>query len=86
MSMNENEIKEILERQEKTQLLVEKLWKAEKWRHFFTILRYVIFLGVIFGSFYFLTPYIEKLIGLINEFQSIQDPQGLQKFLDQLKK
>lgn len=83
--MDDKQIKEILERQEKTQALVEKLWKAEKWRRFFTIFRYVIFLGVIFGSFYFLTPYIEKLIGLIGEFQSIQDPQGLQKFLEQLQ-
>ena len=84
--MNENDVKEILERQEKTYILVEKLWKAEKWRRFWTILRYVIFLGVIFGSFYFLTPYIEKLIGLINEFQSVKDPQLLQKLLDQLKR
>lgn len=84
--MDDKQIKEILERQEKTYILVEKLWKAEKWRRFWMIFRYVIFLGVIFGSFYFLTPYIEKSIGLINEFQSIQGPQDLQKFLDQLQK
>lgn len=84
--MEDKEIKELLENQKEILVFVQKLWKAEKWRRFWTILRYIIFLGVIFGSFYFLTPYIEKLIGLINEFQSIQDPQGLQKFLDQLKK
>ncbi len=84
--MNENEIKEILERQEKTYILVEKLWKAEKWRRFWSILKYVIYIGVIFGAFYFLTPYIEHYIGLIQGFRSAQSPQDLQNVLEQLQK
>lgn len=84
--MDDKQIKEILERQEKTQLLVEKLWKAEKWRRFWTIFKYVVYLGVIFGSFYFLTPYIERLINLFQELRGVEGTQDFQKFLEQLQK
>lgn len=86
MLMDDNEIKEILKKQEETLILVQKLWKAEKWRRFLTIAKYVIFLGIIFGAFYFLTPYIGKFVSLTQGFQSIQGPQDLQKFLEQLQK
>ena len=84
--MDENEIKEILKKQEETLILVQKLWRAEKWRRFWTVFKYVIFLGIILGAFYFLTPYIEKFISLIRGFQSVENPQDLQKFLQQLPK
>jgi len=84
--MDDDEIKEILKKQEETLMLVQKLWRAEKWRRFWTIFRYFIFLGIIFGTFYFLTPYIERLITSIQQFQSVQNPQDLQKFLQQLQK
>lgn len=83
--MDDKQIKEILERQEKTQALVEKLWKAEKWRRFFTIFKYVVYLGIIFGAFYFLTPYVERSLNLFQEFKSVGGPQDLQKFLEQLQ-
>lgn len=83
--MNENEIKEIFKKQEETLMLVRKLWQAEKWRRFWTIFRYAVFLGVILGSFYFLTPYIEKTINLIQQFRNVQNPQELQKFLENLQ-
>lgn len=84
--MNENEIKEILQKQEETLSLVQKLWRAEKWRRFWTIFRYVIFIGVILGAFYFLTPYIKKATQLIQESQNVKNPQDIQKFLEQLQK
>ena len=84
--MNENETKEILKKQEETLILVEKLWRAEKWRRFWTVFKYVIFLGIVFGAFYFLTPYIEHLATSIQQFQNVQNPQDLQKFLQQIKK
>ncbi len=84
--MNENEIKEVLKKQEETLILVEKLWRAEKWRRFLTVTRYVIYVGVILGAFYFLTPYVEKLIGIVQGIQSAKNPQDLQKLLEQLQK
>jgi len=83
--MNENEIKEVLKKQEETFILVEKLWRAEKWRRFWAIFRYVIYIGIILGAFYFLTPYVEKLIGIIQGIQGAQNPQDLQKILEQLQ-
>lgn len=80
--MDDKQIKEILERQEKTQALVEKLWKAEKWRRFFTIFKYVVYLGIIFGAFYFLTPYVEPSLNLFQGLQSVGGPQDLQKLLE----
>ncbi len=86
MSMNEYEIKEILKKQEETLVLVQKLWRAEKWRRFWTVFKYVIYIGIIFGAFYFLTPYIEKATQLIQEFQNVKNPQDLQKIIQQFQK
>lgn len=83
--MRKEENKVSLTPEEETLILVRKLWRAEKWRRFWTIFRYVIFLGVILGSFYFLTPYIEKTINLIQQFRNVQNPQELQKFLENLQ-
>lgn len=84
--MDDNEIKEILKKQEETLTLIQKLWRAEKWRRFWTIFRYVIYIGIILGAFYFLTPYIEKATRLIQEFPNVKNPSDLQKFLEQLQK
>lgn len=83
--MNENDIKEILQKQEETLSLARKLWRAEKWRRFWTIFKYAVYLGVILGAFYFLTPYVEKIIGAMQGIQGAQNPQDLQKILEQFK-
>lgn len=72
--------------EEETLFLVRKLWQAEKWRRFWTIFRYVIFIGVALGAFYFLTPYIERYFNIIQGLLSAQSPQELQKVLQQLQK
>ena len=84
--MEKEENKTSLTLEEETLFLVRKLWRAEKWRRFWTIFRYVIYIGIILGAFYFLTPYIEKATRLIQEFQNVKNPQDLQKFLQQLPK
>lgn len=84
--MDEKEIKELLEKQEEILIIVQKLWRAEKWRRFWTIFRYVVYLGVILGAFYFLMPYIEKFINLFSQLQNVKNPQELQDFLKQLQK
>lgn len=71
--------------EEETLMLVRKLWRAEKWRRFWAVFRYAIYIGVILGAFYFLTPYVEKLIGIIQGIQGAQNPQDLQKILEQLQ-
>ena len=78
--------KTLLDPEEETLILVRKLWRAEKWRRFFTILRYIIYFGVIFGAFYFLTTYIERYLNVIQGLMGAQSPQELQKALEQLKK
>ncbi len=83
--MNDNQIEEILKKQEETLILVQKLWRAEKWRRLWTIFRYVIYIGVLLGAFYFLTPCVEKLISIIQQFQNASGSQDLQKILDQVK-
>lgn len=80
-----NEIKDLKEKQEETLTIVKKLWKAEKWRRFLSILKYAIYIGIIFGAFYFLTPYIERLIAVVQEFKDVKNPQDLQKLLEQLQ-
>lgn len=70
--MEDNKFEEILEKQEKTYILVEKLWRAEKWRRFWAVFRYVIFVGITLGAFYFLTPYIESYFNIIQNLRSVQ--------------
>ncbi|HEY4495613.1 MAG TPA: hypothetical protein VJC01_04180 [Candidatus Paceibacterota bacterium] len=81
-----NEGKTPLTPEEETLILVRKLWQAEKWRRFWGIFRYVVYIGVIFGAFYFLTPYIERYFSIIQGLRSAQSPQELQKVLQQLQK
>ncbi len=84
----ENEIKEVVKKQEETLVLVKKLWRAEKWRRFWMIFKYAIYLSIILGAFYFLTPYIpyiERTINLIQNLKNVQNPQELQEFLKQIK-
>ena len=72
--MDSGENKEILEKQEETLILVKKIWRAEKCRRLWTVFRYVIYIGILFGAFYFLTPFVEKLTSI-----------DLQKILEQVQ-
>jgi len=84
--MSKEENKAPLSPEEETLMLARKLWRAEKWRRFWAILRYLVYIGIFLGVFYFLTPYIEKLIGIIQGISSAQSPQDLEKILEQLQK
>lgn len=78
MNENEkrNEISEILQKQEETLSLVQKLWRAEKWRRFWIIFRYVIYAGIILGAFYFLTPYAEQAANFIQQFKNDKNQES----------
>ncbi len=87
--MENDEIKKLEEKQEATLALVQKLWRAEKWRRFWAVLKYVVFIGIVFGAFFFLTPYIKKAADVFQQIQNVQNisnRQDLQKILQQLKK
>ncbi|MBI2635583.1 MAG: hypothetical protein HYW79_03535 [Parcubacteria group bacterium] len=75
--MEHEENKTPLNPEEETLIIVRKLWRAEKWRRFWTIFRYIAYIGIIFGAFYFLTPYIERLRDTI--------PPELQNILEKLQ-
>lgn len=87
--MAENDIKEISKKQEETLILVQKLWKAEKWRRFWVIFKYAVFILIVFGSFYFVQPYLGGFFSIMQNILQLgqiiqkQNPQELQKFLDQ---
>lgn len=84
--MDEDKLKEISKKQEETFTLVKKLWKAEKWRRYFSVIKYVFLIGIAFGAFYFLTPYLERLITIVQQFREIDTLQDLQKLLEQTGK
>lgn len=89
--MNEKEISEALKKQEEILILTQKLWRAEKWRRFWGILRYLIFVFAILGGFYFIRPYLGTLAVIFENLQKIQrnvqflNQEELQKYLEQLK-
>ena len=72
--MTDDEIKEIQAKQEETLILVKKIWRTEKWRRALTVLKFVILIGIAFGAFYFVTPFVEKLTSI-----------DLQKLFEQLQ-
>jgi len=83
--MDNDKVEEILEKQEEMLILVRKLWRAEKWRRFWTIFRYAVYIGILFGVFYFLTPYIERTMSLFQQFKSVSGSSvDFQKLLEQL--
>lgn len=84
--MKKEENKTPLTPEEETLMLVRKLWQAEKWRRFWMIFKYTIYIGIIFGAFYFLNPYIGRYIDIMQSLRSTQNPQELQKVLQQLPK
>ncbi len=88
--MESQELKQFLEKQEETLALVRKLWKAEKWRRFWAIVKYAIIAVIIIGGFYFVQPFLGPFAGLLQNALNIQDilrqnPQELQKLFQQPK-
>ena len=83
--MAKEEKKAPLAPEEETLMLVRKLWRAEKWRRFWTIVKYAAYLGILAGAFYFLTPYVQRLIDAVESLSGGQIPPELQNILEQLK-
>ena len=75
--------------EEETLILVRRLWRAEKWRRFWMIFKFVIFAVIVLGGFYFVQPYLGGVFSIMQnalQFGQIiqkQNPQELQKFLEQ---
>lgn len=83
--MDNEKINEILKKQEEMLQIIRKMWRMEKWRRIGKIVKFVIFIGIIVGAFYFVEPYVERYLGLIKELQNIRGPEELQNILEQLQ-
>jgi hypothetical protein len=49
--------------------ILHKLHRAEKLRQFGSLLYWLIVLGLAFGAYYFIQPYVDNLRGLYGEFR-----------------
>ena len=56
--------------------MLHKIRKVQKWASFWSGLRVIIIIGVALGSFYFLEPYINKVISVWNAIYGGQPQQN----------
>ena len=85
----------LIEKVEENNKLIKKLYKGMIWRRVFRIIKVLIILGVAFGSFYFIQPYVQSMMETfgsvksgVNEVKDIGDKipdlSGMNGFLEQI--
>jgi len=75
-----NDVEETREIAERNHEMLKSIESTMFWRRVFTIIYWVLILGVAIGLFYFLDPYIDRLFDaysqLVDQFNSIPDIGG----------
>jgi len=74
--MPNEELKSLLEKNLETSQeslkILKKINRARIVGNLFSFLKWLIIIGVAFGVYYYLQPYINKIPGLLNQIQNIQ--------------
>jgi hypothetical protein len=86
----DQEYKELLQNTykltEENNLLLHKVRNAQNRQTYWQILKYVIIIGIAFGSFYFLEPYLNKMMDLYNTVSGAEQKINDFSVQDLLKK
>lgn len=63
----DQELRDLLEKNlkisEDNNEILRKLYRSQKWSQFMSLMYWVLIIGVTFGVYYYLQPYIETLLG-----------------------
>jgi hypothetical protein len=84
--MIEPELKDLLQKNlessQETLKVVKGMRSIQRWGSFFTVLKWIIIIGITFGSFYFIQPYLN---GLIDTYTQLNETvNGVQKVGDSI--
>ena len=86
----DQEYKELLQNTykltEENNLLLHKIRNAQNRQTYWQILKYVVIIGIAFGSFYFLEPYLNKMMDLYSTISGTQQKINNISVQDLLKK
>jgi hypothetical protein len=67
--------------------MLHKVRNVQKWATFWSWLKVFLIIGITFGSFYFLEPYLNKVVDLYNSVSGTQQKlNGSSSIQDLLKK
>jgi hypothetical protein len=70
--MDQNEIEQIKQKQDEMFVLVQKLWRAEKWRRVTGMIKLLIWIALIVGSYLALQPLLDTFLPIFQQLQQIQ--------------
>jgi hypothetical protein len=80
-------IEETFELEQENNRMLHKVRSVQKWDTFWSGLKIIVIVGIAFGSFYFLEPYMDKVMNLYNSFSGTkQTTSSSSTFQDLLKK
>jgi hypothetical protein len=65
MDSREDTLKELLKIEQENNRMLRNLRSSMRWNHFFTVIKWVIVIGVIVGGFYYIEPYVAKVIDVV---------------------
>lgn len=70
-------LERVLEIVEKDHSRIEKLYRAMQWGRVFTVLYWILIIGIAVGAFYFIQPYVNQLGSFYESFKgSLEGAQG----------
>ncbi len=72
--MPEEDFKQLLDLEKDNNRLLRRLVNNLRWQHYYTILRWAIFIGVLIGSWYYLQPYLDTVFKAYGQLQNIKYP------------
>lgn len=70
--MDQQELNELKQKQDETLILVEKLWRAEKWRRVYGFLKILLFVALAVGSYFALQPLLGTFLPLFEQIKQLQ--------------
>lgn len=73
-----NILKRVLELSEENSRILEKLNSERKWRRFFSLLYWVVIIGVAVGAYYFVEPIVTQFLQIYEQFGG---SNGFKQFL-----
>ncbi|MEX1028063.1 MAG: hypothetical protein WD049_08675 [Candidatus Paceibacterota bacterium] len=70
-------LERILEIVEKDHSRIDKLYRGMQWRRIFTVVYWILIIGIAVGAFYFIQPYIDQLGDFYDTFKgTLEGAQG----------
>ena len=66
-------LEEVLKLSRENQRMIKRMYRSQWWSRVWKSLYWLIILGITFGSFYFLKPYIDTIMDLLGKTSSTLD-------------